>query len=117
MQRVRDVRRGFIRARGDDPTAQLVELTGSTPFALRALLDAYGVQLVRAGRTVLVPRTEIEDKIPLSWKNLWRLESWPLRQPEAMPTEERGARRGSSPRPTRFLSARRRFRGAQQGSE
>ena len=117
MPRDRNAQRGFLRPQVAYSIAQLAEFTGLTRFVLRRLMDSYGVQFVRSGRTVLVPLTEIEDKIPLLWKNLWRLESWRLTQPEATPTDERGERRGSSAPPTGFLAAGRRLRGAQQRSE
>jgi hypothetical protein len=117
MQRAGDVKRGFLRPRVVYSIAPLAELSGLTRFVLRRLPDSNGVQYVRSGRTVLVPLTEIEDEILLSWKNLRRLESGRLTQPEATPTEETGARRGSSTPSTGFLSAGRRFRGAQQRSE
>jgi excisionase family DNA binding protein len=117
MQRDRNAPRVFIRPRALYSIAQLAQFAGLTRFVLRRLLDSHGVQFVRSGRTVLVPLTEVEDKIPLLWKNLWRLESARLTEPEAMPAEEMGARRVSSAPPTGFLSAGRRSRRVQQRSE
>jgi hypothetical protein len=69
MPRVRNAQRGFLRPQAAYSIAQLADLTGSTRFVLRTLLDSHRVQLVRSGRTVLVPRTKIEEKIPLLWRN------------------------------------------------
>lgn len=41
-----------------------------TPHPLRRLLHANGVALVRAGRAVLVPLSEIETKIPPLWASI-----------------------------------------------
>ena len=108
--------RGSIRRQAAYSIAQLAAFTGLTRFVLRGLLDSYGVQFVRSGRKVLVPVTEIEDKIPLLWKNKWRLESARLTEGRAPPHEETSSRRGSSAPPPGFLAARRSVRAGPRGS-
>lgn len=42
---------------------------------LRRLLDSAGVRLVRAGRSLLVPLSEIESRVPALWRSLVAIEA------------------------------------------
>ena len=74
-------REATVRKRADRPEplsvqalytlAQLVRFTRNTSIhALRRVLRANGVVFVRAGRTIYVPLSEIEKKIPALWESL-----------------------------------------------
>jgi len=70
-----------MRARKDDAgkpleiaalysMATLARVAGLTPFALLRVLRANGVQFLTAGRTLLVPLTEIEARMPALWRSI-----------------------------------------------
>ena len=115
--------RGRIRARAAYSIAELASFTGLTRYVVRGLLDAYGVQLLRSGRKLLVPLTEIEDKVPLLWRNLWRMQRLRTTEGEATPTgnEDAGrrcvdAQRGSAGAGRESVDAQRGSTGAGLGS-
>ncbi len=49
---------------------ELVEIANVSRHLMRKLLRLAGVQVQRMGRTVLVPLSEIEKKVPLLWDSL-----------------------------------------------
>ena len=104
MQRKPSAPRRAVRPQVAYSIAQLSSFTGLTRFAVRGLLDSYGVKLLRSGRKVLVPLTEIEDKSPLLWKNMWRMENLRLTEQEATSTQDGPARRESGAPSPGFLS-------------
>ena len=55
--------------------AALARVANVTPHLLRRVLRANGVELVRAGRSLLVPLSEIESKIPPLWESLKAVEA------------------------------------------
>jgi hypothetical protein len=74
-----------MRARSNEPgkrlelkaiyaVAELAHAVGVTPFTLLRLLRANGVELVTAGRAVMVPVTEIEARLPALWRSLVTVE-------------------------------------------
>ena len=48
----------------------LARAANVSPYLLRRLLRAKGVELLRAGRAQLVPLVELETKIPLLWQSI-----------------------------------------------
>ena len=50
--------------------AALAHAAGVTPYLMLRLLRANGVNFVRAGRSVLVPLSEIETRIPALWRSI-----------------------------------------------
>jgi hypothetical protein len=50
--------------------AELARFAHVTTYRLRRVLRANGIVLVRSGRALLVPLSEIEAKIPPLWKSL-----------------------------------------------
>jgi hypothetical protein len=63
-------RAGRPPADSDGPIAalytipQLAQMSGTTRFLMRRLLAAHGVRTLRSGRTVLVPLSEVDSRIP-----------------------------------------------------
>ena len=67
----RDVtREGALEVQALYSIAAIARVANVTPSLLRRVLRANGVELVRAGRAVLVPLSEIETKIPPLWESL-----------------------------------------------
>jgi hypothetical protein len=50
--------------------AELAALTKVSRHLMERLLHGRGVLPLRLGRTVLIPSSEIQEKIPLLWKSL-----------------------------------------------
>ena len=61
----------------------LARVAKVTRQAMRRLILSNGLSLVRAGRTVLVPLSEIQRKLPLVWDSLLAAET--LRAAAALP--------------------------------
>ena len=70
-----------MRRKMDEPTGEftlpafytisvLARLGNVSEYLIRRLIHKSGVQRVRAGRTILIPVTEIEQKMPLLFKSL-----------------------------------------------
>jgi hypothetical protein len=67
----RDVRReGPLEVQAVYSVAALARVANVTPHLLRRVLRANDVVFVRAGRSVLVPLSEIESKIPPLWESI-----------------------------------------------
>lgn len=49
---------------------ELAEAVDFPPGKLRRLAKLSGVELVRSGRAMFVPLSEIEEKIPRLWKSI-----------------------------------------------
>jgi hypothetical protein len=76
---------GLMRARKDTgfesleiralySIAELARAAGVTTYMLRRALRAAGVDLLRSGRALYVPLSEIESKIPSLWQSIRRAE-------------------------------------------
>jgi hypothetical protein len=55
--------------------AQLARAMAVPHRQLQRLLEAEGVQVFRAGRLLLVPLTELEEKVPALWESVRAAES------------------------------------------
>ena len=76
MRARRDVTRdGPLELQAVYSVAALARVANVTPHLLRRVLRANGVELVRAGRSLLVPLSEIESKIPPLWESIKAVEA------------------------------------------
>jgi hypothetical protein len=94
MHRHDGAQSGSIGAQLVYSIARLAKLGGVSRFLLRRLLKASGVTFVRSGRTVLVPLSEIEEKLPTLWNSFRSLE-------RARTTAGEGSSTGSRSTPRR----------------
>jgi hypothetical protein len=53
---------------------ELARVANITADRMRRLLRASGVQMLRSGRNLLVPLSEIEQKIPPLWQSIQAIE-------------------------------------------
>jgi hypothetical protein len=74
MQRRMDVQRGKLKVQALHSTAALARLANMTRQMLTRLLQVHHVQFVHLGRAVPVPMSQIEEKIPPLWENLYAVE-------------------------------------------
>jgi hypothetical protein len=49
---------------------ELARAVGVTPHLMRSILRASGVELLQPTRLVLVPLSEIQEKLPQLWKSI-----------------------------------------------
>lgn len=74
MHRRRDDGPISVQPRALYPIVVLARAANVDTRLLRRLLRSSGVALVRAGRTLLVPLAEIEERIPPLWRSIRALE-------------------------------------------
>jgi hypothetical protein len=63
-------RRGGLRSQAIYSVSVLAKVANVTHQLLLRILRASGVELIRSGRAVLVPSSEIQKKIPALWKSI-----------------------------------------------
>ena len=61
---------GDLPVRALYPLAQLARATGMDRQRLRAALDRVGVRFLQTNRTVWVPLSEIQRKVPPLWERI-----------------------------------------------
>ena len=71
MARERD---GALEVRALYPLPELAIVANVSADRLRRLLRASGVEMLRSGRNLLVPLSEIERKIPPLWESIKAIE-------------------------------------------
>ena len=70
----RDRHDGALELRAFYSLTHLADAAGVSRFKLLRFLRASGVVLVRSGRLLLVPLSEIERRVPPLWESLKTLE-------------------------------------------
>ena len=70
MNRPSDRRAAGVELRGLYKIAELAAFTKVSRHVMERLLHGRGVLPLKVGRTVLIPSSEIEEKIPVLWKSL-----------------------------------------------
>jgi hypothetical protein len=65
-----DSRPGALQLQAIYSIATLARFANVTPYLLRRVLRANGIEFVRGGRAVFVPLTEIQRKLPSVWESI-----------------------------------------------
>ena len=76
--------------------SELAEVARTTRYLMELLLRQAGVRSVRAGRSIVIPVSEIKEKIPLLWESLHTVHQ-ARRAAEEAPRTGRTARRRGYP--------------------
>jgi hypothetical protein len=74
MRARRDRKRGPLKVQAVYSIQTLARVAGVTHQLLGRLLRAADVNMLTAGRSILVPLTEIEAKIPPLWRSIVKVE-------------------------------------------
>jgi hypothetical protein len=62
--------RSPLQLRAIYTVAELARSVGVSPYLMRRLLRAKGVELLQPRRWLLVPLSEIQEKLPQMWKSI-----------------------------------------------